>query len=95
MLPFSNSLSLSEQLIYDEEDAENSRLESRVVVMEGQGLGGQLNEPCLYKPVSQCLVFGLDGSACCWRRSFNKARLVILFAFVRSYASLTAASPQA
>ena len=43
----SNSSSPPEQIVYDEKEEEDEVLELWVIVVEGQDLGGWLNETCL------------------------------------------------
>ena len=47
LINLSNSLSPLKQIIYDGEEEEDKVLELWVVVGEGQGLSGRLNETCL------------------------------------------------
>lgn len=51
--PTYHPFSLPEKLTYDEEDEED-----KCRVVEGQGLGGRLNETCLWGPVHR--LIGVD-----------------------------------
>ena len=56
----SNSFSPLEQIIYDGEEEEDKVLKLWVVVVEGQDLGGQLNETCLCTPCTSSLKWMVE-----------------------------------
>ena len=55
MINPSNPFSPLEQIIYDGEEEEDKVLKLWVVVVEGQDLGGWLNETCLCTPCTSSL----------------------------------------